>query len=74
LPVYILESTEQTNNKGRTSRQTHTQGNNKNNEGKQHRKNTNGRHTEGDSEPKKQRNRILQAYENKYPTHLKMAM
>jgi hypothetical protein len=30
-----------------------------------------------DSEPKKQRSRILEAYENKYmknPTHLKMAM
>jgi hypothetical protein len=32
--------TEQTINKQRTSRQTHTQGNNKNNEGKQHRKKT----------------------------------
>jgi hypothetical protein len=30
-------NTKQTNNKGRASRQAHTQRNNKNNEGKQHR-------------------------------------
>jgi hypothetical protein len=34
--------TDQTKNKERASKQTHTQGNNKNNEEKQHRKNTNG--------------------------------
>jgi hypothetical protein len=43
-------------------------------------KNRNGKHAEGDNvgkksvNQKKQRSRILQAYENKYPTHLKMAM
>jgi hypothetical protein len=50
------------------SRQTHTQGNNKNNKGKQHRKNTNG-NVQCDQvkkdRKKKQRSRILQAYENK---------
>jgi hypothetical protein len=43
----------------------------------------NGKHTEGDDvkegqrtkkSNKKQRSRIFQAYENKYPTHLKMVM
>jgi hypothetical protein len=28
----------------------------------------------GSEQKKKQQNRILQAYENEYPTHLKMAM
>jgi hypothetical protein len=39
--------------------------------------NTNGKHVECDHVKKRQRSRILQAYENKYmknPTHLRMAM
>jgi hypothetical protein len=76
-------STEQTNNKERASRQTHTQGNNKNNEGKQHRNKTQVENMQSvttwkkgseQKKKKKERNRILRAYENKYPTHLKMAM
>jgi hypothetical protein len=59
--------TEQTNNKDRASRQTHTQRKNKNNEGKQ-RKNTNGNTqsvTTSKKAGKKQRSRVFQAYDNK---------
>jgi hypothetical protein len=55
---------------------THTR-NNKINKGKQHRKNTNGNvqcETTWKKGAKKQRSRILQAHENKYIIHLKMAM
>jgi hypothetical protein len=53
---------------------TYTQGNNKNNEGKQQEQKSNQKHAERDHMQKRQRNRILLTYENKYTTQLKMAM
>jgi hypothetical protein len=63
-----LLAVSETNNKERASRQTRTQGNNKNNEGKQKKKHK-WKHADCDhvkkEQKKKQRSRILQAYENK---------
>jgi hypothetical protein len=65
--------TEQTNNKDRASRQTHTQGNNKNNEEKQHRNKTQMENMQSVTTKGSEAESFMHM-KIKYHTQLKMAM